>query len=249
VTLRQVQLRHARQADLEAERLNHTTVVGEDIGVAYSPNQPSVRVGGGPGLAAGSAAGGRLMILSGAGSGNRVTFAISGGARLDVRDFWYESGAGPGFARVTGRSMATFDGLRVSSPLGTAGAAFVVDSSSRATILATHFDDRLEPLGAGADLVGLALFCARPASECVAGAASSRIGTVIVGSKQASPVALSGSLRWENTPGEWDARLRSVLAEVRAIAGSDRERSQEQTDVTLLRVWIEKGEMNLTLSP
>src|SRR6185436_3024047 len=60
----------------------------------------SIKVTGGPLLAAGRASPGKTNIFSGASSGHRISYDVSGGARVLVRDVWYEGGAGPGFAQI-----------------------------------------------------------------------------------------------------------------------------------------------------
>src|SRR2546430_17588684 len=69
-------------------------------------------------------------IFSGASSGNRISYEVAGGARVLVRDLWYESGAGPGFAHIYDRAVFTIDGARISSPVNGGAAAFDIDRKS-----------------------------------------------------------------------------------------------------------------------
>ena len=123
VYMGQVELRSGKRTNLFVNGLDHTNVQLEDLGYAYSPDAVSIKVTGGPLSAGGSRTEGRTNIFSGASSGHRISYDVSGGARVLVRDLWYESGAGPGFANIHGRSVLTIDGARISSPAnGTASA-------------------------------------------------------------------------------------------------------------------------------
>ena len=82
----QVQLRSGRQTDLSMNGLDHTTVELRDFGHAYSPTATSVRVMGGPLLSAGTPAGGKTNVFSGASSGNSISYEVSGGASVLLRD-------------------------------------------------------------------------------------------------------------------------------------------------------------------
>ncbi len=169
VFMQQVQLRHATQADLIVDGLDMTHVQMEDFGHAYSPNAPAIRITGGPRRAAGEAAPARVSIFSGASSGNRVSYDVSQGARVLVRDLWYESGAGPGFARISGRAEFTADGLRVSSSVGSEPSAFTIDGlDGRVTILSTHLDDgiRVADSGPNSSVLALGLFCQQRQERC-----------------------------------------------------------------------------------
>src|SRR5207249_7181367 len=96
VYMDQAQLRSGRQTNLFVDALDHTNVQLEDIGFAYSPDAVSIKVTGGRSSSIGKATGGKTNIFSGASSGNRISVDVSGGARVLVRDLWYEGGAGPG---------------------------------------------------------------------------------------------------------------------------------------------------------
>ena len=148
--MQQVQVRHALQADLVVAGLDFTHVQMEDFGHAYSPGGAAVRVTGGPRRSAGEATSGRVSIFSGASSGNRLSYEVSNGARLLVRDLWYESSVGPGFARVSGRAEFTDGWLARLVTGGRRAVGFAIDDlDGRVAILATHLDDGIKVAGAG----------------------------------------------------------------------------------------------------
>src|SRR5262249_40166323 len=89
--------------------------------------------------------------FSGASAGHRISYDVSDGAKVLVRDLWYESGAGPGFANIHGRATFTVDGARISSPVDKPPPAFDIhDLNGRLAILSTDIDDRIAVSGDGA---------------------------------------------------------------------------------------------------
>ena len=127
-------------------------VEARDFGFAYSPDGAGVVVTGGPLAAAGRAAEGRTNVFSGASSGNRVSFDVSGGAKVLVRDLSYESGNGPGFASIHDEARFTIDGARIATPPNDTPPAFAITglNESRA-IVGRHLDDRIVMSGNGAN--------------------------------------------------------------------------------------------------
>src|SRR5438094_9955508 len=106
----QAELRAVKRTNLFIDGLYHTKVQLEDLGYAYSPDAVSIKVIGGPLSAGGKVTDGRTNIFSGASSGNRISYEVSGGGKVLVRDLWYESGAGPGFANIHYLSHVTLTG-------------------------------------------------------------------------------------------------------------------------------------------
>src|SRR5439155_10387298 len=151
VYMGQVELRGGKRTNLFVNGLDNTNVHLEDIGYAYSPDAASIKVVGGPVSAAGQTTPGRTNIFSCASSGNRISYDVSDGARVLVRDLWYESGAGPGFATIHDRAVFTVDGARISSPVnGTSPAFDIKNLIGQVAILTTDIDDRIEVSGDGA---------------------------------------------------------------------------------------------------
>lgn len=147
VYLEGVQLRRGRETNLLVERISRAGIELVDVGHAYSDNGVSVKV-----------AGGRATIFSGASSANRLSYEVSDGGSLLVRDMWYEGQAPNGFASVHGRAVFTMQGSRVASPADGAVPAFrIADLDGRVALLTTHIDDRIVVEGDGSRAEVLAL--------------------------------------------------------------------------------------------
>ena len=252
VFMQQVQVRHAVQSDLVVDGLDHTHVQMEDFGHAYSPNAAAIRVTGGPRRAAGEATSGRVSIFSGASSGNRVSYDVSNGARVLVRDLWYESGAGPGFARITGRADVTADGLRVASPKGGEPPAFAIDTlDGRVTVLSTHLDDGIKVSGAGGKtrVLALGLFCEQRQERCVQDVSSPPARTVFLSNRHVSLLPLVRSVPAADAGTADPDFLRTMLRHAReerpvALTAVP----ANATDVRLFRVLVQGSLENVRIS-
>jgi hypothetical protein len=252
IFLHGVQLRGGTVTALHIRRLDHASVQIEDFGQAYTPHATAVVVRGGPAREAGRPSEGRVNIFSGASSGNRVSFDVSSGARLLVRDLWYESGAGPGFASVHGRATFTADGLRVSSPTGQGPAAFdIADLDGAAAIVATHLDDRIRVAGSGAAsrVLALGLFCEQPVSACYENVSSPAARATVALSREISRMFGTRSAA------AGDAGVPLTAAVVRDLLGHTRAEHRAPlvalppgvSDVRLFRIWIERGVNDLVI--
>jgi hypothetical protein len=249
VFMQQVQVRHARHSDLVVDGLDYTRVEAEDFGHAYSPGGPAIRVAGGPRLAAGDPASGRVAIFSGASAGNRISYDVSNGARVLVRDLWYESGAGPGFARIHGRAELTADGLRVSSPLGPDASAFVVDNlEGRVTILASDLDDGIRVTGTGraAQVLTLAVLCRQRAARCYQDVSTPAARGAVVNSRQPSLLRILRSTSATDVGTADPDFLRTMLRHAREERPAAlTPRTTRVTDVRMFRVLVQRGLENV----
>ena len=117
---------------------------------------------------------GRTNIFSGASSSNLVTYEVSAGGRLLVRDVWYKSGLSGGFANVHERAVFTAQNLRVANSIGAIPAFNITNLDGTATLLTAHITDRIAISGDGrnARFLGLGLFCEQPFSACFANSSS-----------------------------------------------------------------------------
>ncbi len=59
---------------------------------------------------------GRIVIFSGASSSNELSYEVTNGGTLLVRDIWYETGQYPRFALLRGAGTFTLHGARVATP-------------------------------------------------------------------------------------------------------------------------------------
>ena len=175
----------------------------------------------------------------------------SNGGRVLVRDLWYESGVGPGFARVSGRAEFTADGLRVRPPPG-GEPAFVIDNlTGRVTILATHLDDRIKVTGVGreADVLALALFCEGKLTRCYEDDSRPSARGVVLNSRQAGLLPGIRSVPASGRRGGAPDFLRTMLRHAREERPAAlTARPERVTDVRMFRVLVQRGLENVRLT-
>jgi hypothetical protein len=252
VYMDQAQLRAGRQTNLFVNRLDNTTVQLEDVGYAYSPDAVSIKVLGGPASAAGHDTPGKTNIFSGASAGHRISYDVSAGAEVLVRDLWYESRAGPGFANLHDAAVFTIDGARVSSPARQAPAAFDINTlAGRVAILATHIDDRVVISGNGskAEVLAMGIVAEQKSPEYFANAASPPARAALLNSRHLSKFPGIRSTSTANV-GEADAAfVRTMLRQTRGEhARVLHSLPPGITDVRMFRVWVANGLNNVTLT-
>lgn len=250
IFMEQAQLRSGRDTDLFVNGLDHATVELRDFGHAYSPTASSVKILGGPLLSAGKPAAAQTNVWSGASSGNAVSYEVTAGGRLLVRDLWYESGAGPGFARIRGAAVVTVDGSRISSPPNQTPPAFAIeDLSGHVAIVATHIDDRIAVSGDGraSKVLGLAVYDQQPQPRYFANETSPAAQVSLVNSRH----GMAGSRSVASPPvGLGEPRfIEELLAQTRgAMPGPLGPLPAGVTDLRLFRVWVTRGLNNITLT-
>jgi hypothetical protein len=193
-----------------------------------------------------------VSIFSGASSGNRVSYNVSNGGRLLVRDLWYESGVGPGFARVSGRAEFSADGLRVSSPVASESSAFAIDNlDGRITILATHLDDGIKVAGVGrnAEVLALGLFCGQRQERCYQDVSTPSARGVMLNSRQIGLLPFVRSMPAANVGTSDSDFLRTMLRHAReerpAVLTA---RPADVTDLRMFRVLVQRGLENVRLT-
>jgi hypothetical protein len=248
----QVQMRGGNRTDLLVDRLDNAEVLLEDVGHAYSPDAASIKVVGGPASAAGKTTTGKTIVFSGAASGNRTSYELSAGAKVLVRDLWYESGAGPGFAKVSGRADFTVDGARISSPRSQKPAAFVIDAvDGRVAILLAHIDDGLAISGAGGNtkLVVIGGFAEQQSRDYVADTSSPPGRLTILGSRHLSWVPGIRSAASENSGSADPVFIRMMLAQTRGEHPVTLSPLGDGiSDVRMFRVWVSGGLNNIAVT-
>jgi hypothetical protein len=169
-----------------------------------------------------------------------------------VRDLWYESGAGPGFASIHDRAVVTIDGARISSPANGALPAIAVQNlNGRVAILSSHIDDRVSLSGNGsqAKLMGLALFAEQKSSGYFVNAASPPARAVLVNSRQLSILPGIRSAATTNVGLADAAFIRDMLRHARGERAAPLTTPPAGvTDLRLFRVWVANGVNNIALS-
>lgn len=241
--LQEVQLRSGKQADLLVAGLAHTSVDARDIGHAYSPSGTSITVNGAN----------RTNIFSGASSGNANTYDVSGGARVLVRDVWYESNTGAAFANIHDRATFTIDGSRVASPANGAQPAFTIAGlNGDVAILASHIDDRIAVSGRGSDarVLALAVFDEQTPPYFF-NTADPPAKALLINSRHKRPAGLgSWSIATADMGPADNALVIRLLAHTRGeMPGPLADLAAGVTDLRMFRVWLANGQVNLALRP
>jgi hypothetical protein len=252
VYMDQAQMRGGRQTDLFVNGLDNTSVQLEDIGSAYSPMAAAIKVVGGKRSAAGNVTTGKTNVFSGASSGHRTSYDISAGARVLVRDLWYESGAGPGFAKIHGRAVFTIDAARISSPTNqTPPALDIAGLDGRVTVLLVNIDDRIVVSGDGrsSNVLGIGIFAERKAGDYFVNAASPAARAVLLNSRNLSSLPMNRSTSTDDV-GAIDATfIKSMLAHTRGEHPARLTALPNGiSDVRLFRVWVTNGLNNIELT-
>src|SRR5206468_9047982 len=163
------------------------------------------------------------------------------GAKVLVRDMWYESGAGPGFANVHDLAVFTIDGARIASPVDQSPAAFDVNRlDGRVAIVSTHLDDRIVVSGDGsrANVLGIGTFAERRLSDYFLNAARPSARAVLVNARQLSTLPGNRSTATPNVGEVGPAFIRTLLSHTRGEQPSIlRALPAGVTDVRMFRVW------------
>jgi hypothetical protein len=251
VYMDQARLSSGKETNLLIDGLDNTYVQLENIGHGGSVEGVSVKVTGGPLSAIGRQAAGRTSIYSGASSGNRISYEVTDGAKVLVRDMWYENGANPGFASVHGRAVFTLDGGTVALPVNKNPPAFyITDLIGRAAILSTHLEDRITIAGDGvhAEALGLGLMVNQTSSNYFINAASPPARAVLANSRQLSSMPGNRSTATSNVGLPEPAFVERMLSHARAEhAGPLTALPDGVTDVRLFRVSVTSGVNNLVI--
>lgn len=131
-----------------------------------STGATSLTVTGGPDAAAGHWKGGTTNIFAGASSDNYLSYEVSNGAHVGVRDIWYDSGTG-GFeaAKISGASAFTYAGSEVAVG-GSSTPTFLFNNfqGGTAALLNLNFTGTVDITGkgSGAQVLGLGLVSYQP---------------------------------------------------------------------------------------
>jgi hypothetical protein len=152
VHMQQAQIDSTTAAGLLVDALDHTNVDLRNIGHKATGPGAAIKVIGGKLAAAGNPRGGKTNLFSGASGNNALSYEVSNGGRLLVRDIWYEGGVSSVYVHLSGDGTFTVQGSRVALPaLRTPAAADLADFHGSATFLTTSFDDRIVTRGDGAN--------------------------------------------------------------------------------------------------
>lgn len=244
-------LRSLNEAIL-VDRLDYTAVELHDFQIAYTAVSPAstgigLKVVGGPLAQQGKPQSGRTILLAGSGATNHLSYSVSQGGNLIVRDAWYESNSSSDFAEVSDDSKLTIEGTRISNSGGAGGLA--VPTTAEAV--------RLNGTSCNAVLLASAPDSQFRISEGTKGSAwvaGNNFGTASAYFTNASGAQAAFNLnrRYSKTDGSLaaadetgrpdDEFVRRMLAQSRSTHPSEIvDLPNEITDVRLFRIWVELG--------
>ena len=120
IYMQQMQLLRSSVANLLVDQLDNAVVESDNFQLAMTSESPggkgiALKAVGGPKSQKSVATFGRINLLAGSGGMNDLSFDVSGGAKLLVRDAWLEGNRPFAYGRATDNSVVTFEGSRIAS--------------------------------------------------------------------------------------------------------------------------------------
>jgi len=148
--------------NLFVDGLDYTNVELHDFYHDYdsTTGMTSVVVTGGPSAAQGLWQGGATNIFAGASAGNYLSYGVSNGAHVGVRDIWYDSGAGGArVANVTGTGTFSYAGSALYLPTSGALGISLDNFQGTAALVNLNTNGNIDITGNGgtAKVLGLGL--------------------------------------------------------------------------------------------
>jgi hypothetical protein len=197
-----------------------------------------------------------MTIFSGASSSNGLSYEVSDGAKVVVRDIWYESNAPGGLVSVHDQAAFTMQSSRAATvPDSTVPAFRIENLSGRVTILSNHIDSRIAIAGDGTHAALLALGTLREYRESSyfenTTAPAARVLTANGRQRTRTQGALSPGTFAVRDSGKIDeAFMREMLADARAdvLPSPLVALPAGVSDVRMFRVWAGGGLNNLTIN-
>ncbi|HWE51639.1 MAG TPA: hypothetical protein VG273_17735 [Bryobacteraceae bacterium] len=251
VHMQQVQIGSTTVAGLLVDGLDYTNVDLRNIGHASTAKGSAIKVVGGKLAAAGHARTGRTNLFSGASSNNVLSYELSNGGRLLVRDIWYESNPPTGFLRLTGNGQFTMHGSRVAlPPRHTPAAADLTDFHGSATFLNLQFDDRIVTGGDGANsrVLAMGLEGGLNLPGFLLNNSSPAARALVLNSRDFTAGGSSVKVPDQGTADP--AFLREMLAQTRAEQpGIIDKLPAGVSDARLYRVWVQNATVGIHLKP
>lgn len=210
---------------------NHVSDAGVGISVVGS-NKP---------------AGGRVAVFSGITTNNELTYDVSNGGGLLVRDTWYE-GAPLRFMHLKGKGELTLSGGKIASGRPAPNAESIDpnyagveidDFQGNVALISTLFSTRMNVHGEGAGTNVLVLGSSGEVQEAWTNS-SPKAKVMVLDSTVQAP---NGSAPAENTgPADKDAFVRKMVAQLRTgKVPAARVVKEGQTDLLFHRVWVRFG--------
>jgi hypothetical protein len=197
---------------------------------------------------------GKTTIFSGSSSNNLLSYDISEGADVVVRDIWYEGTVSSTFARIHGRANVTFENVRVALPAGRSEPAFAIeDLQGQVALLGVHLDDRIIVSGdvRDSEVLGLGLLREYLPGRVLTAPPGARVR--LLASRQRARTQGLFSPGSEQVPDDGvvdRAFVTRLLSAARSTTPPLRTKQPADiSDLRLFRVWLQNGTTNLIVSP
>lgn len=257
VYMQQTSALRALDAAIFVDGLDYTNVELHDFQIAYTAVAPAstgigLKVVGGPLAREGRPQSGRTSLLAGSGATNHLSYSVSGGGNLIVRDSWYESNSSSNFAQVSDNSSVTIEGTRISNSGGTGGLAAPTVSdaveldkhSCNATLLASAPDSAFRINSGSTDNAWAVGNNFGTASAYFSNAASNTHSAFSLNRRYSRA---EGSLPLPDEAGTPEtAFVRRMLSQSRSTHPSEiNDLPAGVTDVRLFRIWVELGRVGI----
>jgi hypothetical protein len=158
----------ASHTNLFVDGLDYTNVELHDFYHVYdaTTGMTSVVVTGGPTAAQGLWLGGATNILAGASAGNHISYGISNGAHVGIRDIWNDAASGASLiANVTGTSTFTYAGSALYLPSGSPLAISLNNFQGRAALVNLGMNGAIDITGNGSNARVLGLGLVGPSAQ------------------------------------------------------------------------------------
>ena len=246
-----VELRNASNANLFVDGLDYALVDAADIGHAFQRTGSGIKVVGGPLAAAGNPQTARVNIFSGSSSGEILPHDFSNGAKVLVRDLWYESSPSPLQLQVKGRGTVTMENCLVSLKASEAAAYNISDLNGKVAIIGNYTEGRVVVSGDGTKAQVLNLGAvSQIASPYFFNSASPRAATGLLNSREVTTTIVGSRTKQTPNQGTIDsAFVKAMLAQTRAAALEPLTALPAgATDLRFDRVWVVNGRNNIRLA-
>ncbi len=165
VYMQEVFVNGTTQNGLLVDGLDYTRVDLRGL-IHQEASGSSVKVVGGSSAASGLNLGGRTTLISGASASNVLSYEVTQGGRLAVKDVWYETGGTrPGYIKLTGNGAVTFEQSRVFTiPVNTTPPAIDIQNyNGKATFIGLDLEDTIRISGTSSgSILGLGLMAHSP---------------------------------------------------------------------------------------
>jgi hypothetical protein len=246
VYLEAVQTWHGAATNLFLNRLRNAVTALTDFNHSDVRSGVSVKV-----------LGSRMTMFSGSSSANALSYEVSEGADVVVRDTWYETDAPGGFVSVHGLARFTMQNSRAATGADSLMPAFrVEDLDGRVAMLSNHIDDRIAITGNGVrgSLLGLGTIREYRESPYFEDTTAPPATVLMANARQRTKVqgTFSPGTRPIRDGGKIDeAFVREMLAGARAnvLPPPLVALPANVSDVRMFRVWAGGGVNNIIVSP